>query len=236
MAAKGQSIQCYVSGEMINATWLVREILPSALRSRDYGQDAPKSSTPQIPIPATPEVFVSYAWTTESNAVVDRLQEALQGHGIRLLRDREEVRYKDSIREFMRRIGQGKAVVVVISEKYLKSENCMFEMVEVAKAQSLRERVFPIVLADANIYKATGRAAYVRYWENEITQLDQALKPIRADNLSNLHEDLDLYSEIRRLFDGIAHTLRDMNALTPDQHEGSGFEELISRIRTQLQV
>jgi hypothetical protein len=24
MAAKGQSIQCYVSGEMINATWLVR--------------------------------------------------------------------------------------------------------------------------------------------------------------------------------------------------------------------
>ncbi|SPE33589.1 Tir protein (fragment) [Candidatus Sulfopaludibacter sp. SbA6] len=28
--------------------------------------------------------------------------------------------------------------------------------------------------------------------------------------------------------------MRDMNALSPDQHEGSGFEELIRRIRAQV--
>ena len=112
----------------------------------------------------------------------------------------------------------------------------MFEMVEIAKAQSLRERVFPIVMPDANIYKATGRVQYVGYWENEISELDKALKTVRADNLTKLHEDLDLYSEIRRVFDGIADTLRDMNALTPDQHQGSGFDELIRRIRAQIGV
>jgi internalin A len=235
MVRKGQEIQCHASGDMVNAAKLVGEILPGALR---YGLEAfPSGSTPQISsLPPTPEVFVSYAWTTESKSIVDRVQQALEQHGIRLIRDREEVRYKDSIREFMRRIGQCKCVIVVISEKYLKSENCMFEMVEVAKAQGLRERIFPIVLSDANIYKPVGRVRYVQHWEKEIQELDEALKTVQGANLTKLQEDLNIYAEIRQLFDGITDTLRDMNALTPDQHEGSGFDELIRRIRAQLGV
>ena len=238
MANKGQPIQCHESGEMVDAARLVQEIVPGALRRAEVGSDPTASRiAPQVSSPApTPEVFVSYAWSAESSAIVDRLQQALGQQSLRLIRDREEVRYRDSIRDFMRRIGQGKCVVVVISEKYLKSENCMFEMVEVAKAQGLRERIFPIVLSDADIYKATGRIRYVRYWEEQIQELDEALKTVRGDNLTKLQEDLNVYAEIRRLFDGIADTLRDMNALTPGQHEGSGFDELIRRIRAQLGV
>jgi GTPase SAR1 family protein len=233
MAARGQEIQCHDSGEMVDAERLVRDVLPGALRRREH--DGPVSAMPLV-VPSKPEVFVSYAWTQESNAVVDRLEDALKEHDIRLLRDKKDMRYKDSIRDFMTLVGQGNAVVVVISEKYLKSEKCMFELVEIAKAQNLRERIFPIVLADANIYKAGGRVQYIKYWEKEFEELDDALKTVRADNLSQLHQDLDLYSEIRRLFDGLADTLRDMNALSPDEHDGSGFEELIGRIRAQLAV
>ena len=238
MAKKSQKIQCHESGDMVDAAQLVREILPGALRLEEYAMESRSiGTTPQVvPAPAAPEVFVSYAWNTESGVIVDRVQQALEKDGIRLIRDREEVRYRDSIRDFMRRIGRGKCVVVVISDKYLKSENCMFEMVEIAKEPGLRERIFPVVLTDANIYKATGRVKYVRYWEDEIQELDEALKTVRGDNLTKLQEDLNIYSEIRRLFDGIADTLRDMNALTPDQHEGTGFEELIRRVRAQLGV
>jgi hypothetical protein len=237
MANRDQQIQCHESGEMVDAGRLVREIVPGTLRRDEHGGEpsgTSRTATQGSLNSTAPEVFVSYAWNDESCAIVDRLQRALAEHGIRLARDREEVRYKDSIRDFMRRIGEGKCVVAVISEKYLKSENCMFELVEVAKAQSLRERIFPIVLADANVYKATGRIRYVRHWEDEIRELDEALKTVRGDNLTKLQEDLNVYAEIRRLFDGIADTLRDMNALTPGQHEGSGFEELIRRIRRQL--
>ena len=72
------------------------------------------------------------------------------------------------------------------------------------------------------------------HWENEIQQLDEALKKVRADNLTKLHENLDIYAEIRRLFDGITATLRDLNALTPEQHAGSRFDVLVRRIRLQL--
>lgn len=236
-ANKNQQIQCHASGEMVDAARLVREIMPGALRREELGTDPTTSPiAPLVSSTPAPEVFVSYAWNAESSAIVDRLQHALGEQGIRLIRDREEVRYRDSIRDFMRRIGKGKCVVVVISEKYLKSENCMFEMVDVAKAVGLRERIFPIVLPDANIYNAIGRIRYVRHWEEQIQEFEAALKTVGANNLTKLQEDLNVYAEIRRLFDGIADTLRDMNALTPDQHEGSGFDELIRRIRAQLGV
>jgi GTPase SAR1 family protein len=236
MARKKQNIQCHISGEMVDAAQLVLEIMPGALRRDNRRAEPSLADVGSKTLVPTPEVFVSYSWAADSNKIVDKLQEAFEHNGIRIIRDREEVRYKDSMRDFMRRIGQGKCVVVVISDKYLKSENCMFEMIEIAKTPVLRERIFPIVLSDANIYKATGRIKYVRYWEDEIQELDEALKTVRGDNLTKLQEDLNLYSEIRRLFDGITDTLRDMNALTPDQHEGSGFEELIGRIRAQLAV
>lgn len=231
MARKGQSIQCYESGDMIDAAKLVREILPAALIRADANAVLPNLEITSV---QGPEVFVSYGWTDESIAIVDRLEGALQEYGIRLRRDRNEVGYKDSISEFMQRIGQGKCVVVVISDKYLKSEYCMFELVQIAKNEQFRERIFPILLSDAKILKASERIEYAEYWEKEFRKLDNGIKKLRGDNLTKVHETLDLYSEIRRLFDGITDTLRDMNALTPEQHEGSGFEDLIRRIRAQL--
>jgi hypothetical protein len=219
MVAKGRPIQCQFSGDMVDAAELVRQILPGALRPPEA-----RTLEPRAP---SPEVYVSYAWTDESNALVDRLQKALEDHGIRLLRDREEVRYKDSIRDFMRKLGQGKAVVTVISDKFLKSEYCMFEMLEIEKTGTLRNRIFPIVLPDANIYEATGRVGYARYWQEKYQQLDADLKTLHSDNLKNLQEDVTNYADISRMFDNIAGTSRDMNASTD-------FDELISRIRALI--
>jgi internalin A len=230
MAGKDRPIQCYVSGEMIDARQLIQDVLPGALRREDRWQlGLFANADPLIP-PPVPEVFVSYAWTEESSALVDRLQKALDESGIRVLRDREEVRYKDSIRQFMRRIGQGKCVVVVISEKYLKSDNCMFELLEVLHSGAFRERIFPIVLPDANIYDAIETVLYAAYWDDRIHKLEEALKRVGSANMTSSQATLNRWVEVRRLFNSIAGTLQDMNALTPEQHEGAGFEELIRRI------
>jgi len=47
------------------------------------------------------ELFVSYAWNDESQALVDRLESALSEHDIRLIRDRNEVGYKDGITDVL---------------------------------------------------------------------------------------------------------------------------------------
>ena len=108
------------------------------------------------------EVFISYAWGGESERIVNEIDKALQQKGIKLIRDKRNLGFKGSIREFMERIGRGDCIIVVISDKYLRSQNCMFELMNIAKSQNFQDRIFPIILQDADIYKPVNRIKYVK--------------------------------------------------------------------------
>lgn len=180
------------------------------------------------------EVFVSYAWRDESEEIVNQLEKAFQDKDITLVRDKHDLGYKGRIKEFMERLGRGKAVVVVISDRYLKSENCMFELVQIAKNGQFYDRIFPIVLGDANIYKPIHRIKYIKHWEDQIQELDAAMKSVGAANLQGLREDIDLYTEIRATIANLMNILKDMNTLTPEMHSESGFKALFEAVERKL--
>ena len=108
-------------------------------------------------------VFISYAWGGEREDIVNEIDETLQQRGIRIVRDKRALGYRGSIRDFMERIGRGSCVIVVISDKYLRSPNCMFELVEIAENKQFYDRVFPVVLSDANIYDPLKRIEYITF-------------------------------------------------------------------------
>ncbi|MBE7556399.1 MAG: TIR domain-containing protein [Anaerolineales bacterium] len=180
------------------------------------------------------EIFVSYAWGGESEEIVNRLDQALQAKGVTIIRDKRDLGFKGRIKAFMEQIGRGKAVIVVISEKYLKSENCMFELVQIARNGQFYDRIFPIVLADAQIYKPVQRIKYIQHWEQQIKELDEAMKTVSAANLQGFREDIDQYTEIRNTMAELTNIIKDMNALTPEMHSESGFAELFKAIEGKL--
>jgi len=83
--------------------------------------------------PALSSVYVSYKHEAESDAVVERLTQACEARGIALIVDKRALRYKDSIGDFMREIGAGGCVIVVLGDSYLTSGYCMFELLEIEK-------------------------------------------------------------------------------------------------------
>ena len=108
-------------------------------------------------------VVVSYAWGGESERTVDELERAFAACGIRIVRDKKNLDYRDAIEAFEQRIGRGQCIVLVISDKYLRSEHCMYELVEADRNRNLRDRIFPIVLADAQIYRTIDRLNYINH-------------------------------------------------------------------------
>jgi len=100
------------------------------------------------------QVFISYSKAEESRVVVDHLDASFQKQGIQVLRDQHEIGYKGSIREFMERLGRGKAVILIIGAEYLKSKDCMFELLAIAKQQQFKERIFPLLLPSAGIFES----------------------------------------------------------------------------------
>ncbi|MEB3213789.1 MAG: caspase family protein [Leptolyngbyaceae bacterium] len=179
-------------------------------------------------------VFISYAWGGESEEIANHIEQALQQQGILLIRDKNDLGFKGRIKAFMERIGQGNAVIVIISEKYLKSENCMFELVEIARNGDFYDRIFPVILDDAQIYKPIQRIRYIQHWEDQIKELDEAMKTVGAANMQGFRDDIDLYTEIRGTIAELTNTLKDMNTLTARIHSESGFAELIRTIQQKL--
>lgn len=179
-------------------------------------------------------ILISYAWGGESEEIVNKIDQALQKRGIKITRDKRDLGYKGSIKEFMERIGQGNCVIVVVSDKYLRSPNCMFELVEIAENKQFHDRIFPIVLADADIYDPVKRLGYVKYWEVKRTELAEAMKTVDPANLQGIRDDMDLYDRIRDKISGLASTLKDMNTLTPEMHQDANFSHLYDAIEKRM--
>jgi small GTP-binding protein len=192
--------------------------------------DAPEPPT----VPKPREVYVSYARNDESFAVVNELRTALDHQGVRVIQDDRDIRYRGDIQEFMRELGSGRAVVLVVSQAYLRSESCMFELLEIARNGDLRNRIFPVVLPGAGIYKPLDRITHVQYWEEQVAKLDAALKTVSAANLDGFRDEMDLYSAIRASLPRLGEILKHLNALSPELHHNSGYAELVDSVLRTL--
>ncbi len=180
------------------------------------------------------QVFISYAWGGESETVANELQEILEKHKIDLVRDKTDLGFKGLIREFMEKIGQGNLVVLIISDKYLKSKNCMFELMEVERKGEFLDRIFPIVLPDANIYDSMGILNYLKYWDQKIKDLNASAKEL--DNLADtrkVQEDINLYTDIRGAIDDLAAKLGNMNTLTLETMRAKSYQPLVDALLVQ---
>jgi small GTP-binding protein len=189
---------------------------------------------PQPTAVTSHEVFISYARTEESTAVVTELDQALRDQGIRMIQDTQDIGFKGDIRAFMQELGRGRAVVLVVSDGYLRSESCMFELLEVARHGNLQTRIFPVVLDSARIYKPIDRIRYVRFWEEQIAALDAELKTVSAANLDGFREEIDLYTAIRAALPRLGDILKHLNALSPALHRDSGYAELVTAVQRAL--
>jgi TIR domain len=202
----------------------------TAARGNEAGSDQAQAHKEET----EKEIFISYAWGGESEEIVNKLDTTFQAKGVTIIRDKRDLGYKGRIKAFMERIGRGKAVIVVVSEKYLRSENCMFELVQITKNGQFYERIFPIVLADANIYDPVDRIEYVAYWEGKIEKLDTAMRKVGSANLQGFREDIDSYTEIRHTIAELTNILKDMNSLTSGMHSEAAFQTLFQAVERKM--
>ncbi len=173
------------------------------------------------------EIFISYAWGGKSEDLADQVFALLTEKHYKVIRDKIHLGYKGNIKDFMQRIGRGKAILVIISDKYLRSPNCMYEIVQMQEHKHFFERIFPIVLPDADIYKPQNRLKYVKYWENEVKSLNSSMKDI--DNMAliaEIQQELQEYNQILNSMSGISSLLKNTNTLTPEILEAAQYKPL----------
>jgi internalin A len=192
------------------------------------------------------EVFISYAWGDETPAgqirakVVDGLASALEKDGFLPVRDRNEIRPGDRISAFIRRLTRSDLVVAVISDKYLRSPYCMYEIYALwqrsqATADGMIERLVPIVLPDVKIGSVRERLPYLEYWTEQAESLETLIRNPKIRPSSESWEEVRLVREFAHHMDDILFFLQDV--LMPrklEVHFEDGFQAVRDALRRRV--
>lgn len=161
-----------------------------------------------------PTIFLSYSWANVEAA--DTIDHDFRNIGINFLRDERNAKYRSSLKEFMQRVGKSDFVVMLISDEFLKSEYCMYEMSELLNTHEFEKRILPVSLENATaIFEAGSRTLYYDYWKKELQAAEERLKEyLNADFLQQ-----------KKKMEMISHHLDDFFTSLTDLHI-IPFEEL----------
>jgi hypothetical protein len=181
-------------------------------------------------------VFFSYAHGEEREKVVDQLYDFLSADEIfEPVRDRMDLHHGELLSSFMKRIGRGKCVIVAISEKYILSEYCMFELLELYRnalsdRNKLAKRIYPIRVEEMRLDDPKVIEKYLMHWREKRA----AWKGIFRDYPDQLSSSENRwYDRIKRIDDNIGDLigfLADVYARTGQEISAGDFED----VRTKL--
>ena len=198
------------------------------------------------PIPLKPKsIFLSYCQKDSSFA--DGIEEGLSkiARKIKITRDIRDVPYKESFSKFMHTISEHDFVISIVSDNYLKSRNCMYEVVEVMRNNRYIDRLLYVIIKRedcekknniidedlvADIFNMNGQNKYNQYWEEEEMKLQKIIKDSNPLQTKNYVDELHVIRRIQLDIQEFMSELKDRKGISYSEMLSTGFKDIISII------
>lgn len=189
-------------------------------------------------------LFLSYCQKDSdiANLIEGGLAPHINGKA-RISRDIRDVEYHESFKKFMQTIESHDFVIMIISDHYLKSGNCMFEVLEVIKDSQFQKKLAFIVLTDediqyyqeqnipsigAKVYSLEGQTEYSLYWAKVEKELQDQIEAL-GDPTRAIHQIKEKRIVQRILLDlpEFMEFIKDAKGLPLSEHIDSGFKNIL---------
>lgn len=175
-----------------------------------------------------PSIFLSYSWKDYDKA--ERIERDLKNAGIKVTRD-VNMLYKESIKNFMKRIGSEDYAVLLISNSYLNSPNCMYEVLELLKNDNFEKKILPIILPDTKIFQPHEQLKIIKYWDDEIDKLNDNFKELKSlANISEILESIDHFTAIRKSISSFISKIKDLNCKSFKELNDLNYKPILDHI------
>lgn len=158
-------------------------------------------------------------------------------------RDIRDVEYHESFKKFMQTIETHDFVIMIVSDHYLKSRNCMFEVLEVIKDSQFQKKLAFIVLSDsdiqyyqdqsissigAKVYSLEGQTAYSLHWAKIEKELQEQINAL-GDPTRAIHQIKEKRIVQRILLDlpEFMEFIKDAKGLPLSEHIENEFKDIV---------
>ncbi|PAW92094.1 hypothetical protein CKK33_00725 [Mucilaginibacter sp. MD40] len=173
-------------------------------------------------------IFISYQW--HHKLAANKLYEFLKTKGYIPSMDDHQLSYKDSISTFMESIRASDFAVLIISDEYLKSENCMMEVLHVLKERNSQQKILPIRHEDVRIFKTADRIKYVEFWQTQVRERERILEGIEATNAIEEIKKLRIAKQIYQDIGDFLSAIADMIINTIEEQEKTSYQSIMNFI------
>ncbi len=188
-----------------------------------------------------PKIFFSYAWD-QDEALIMQLYNSLKQDGFNVIKDKENMGYKGVISKFMSDIGAADFIIVGISDKYLKSKFCMYELYEIFKNSGMNrdvfgKKLFPIRIEESlDLGNPDTVNEYVKYWKE---QEQEWTKRVKEESDSITEEQARQFQFIKRLvidIRNILSCLSDINSSNLSTLKSNDFADIKAALKQSLDI
>lgn len=142
-----------------------------------------------------PTVFISYK--RDKSDVVNELENKIDGR-TEIKRDTKKIGAWESITTFMNSIPKQDFTILVLSDNYLKSVACMYEVLQLFKDDNWLDKTMIMLADDINIFGTKEQIAYIKYWSDEYKNITELIKTLPPETVSSQAEDLKKISRINK--------------------------------------
>ncbi|MBI3235657.1 MAG: toll/interleukin-1 receptor domain-containing protein, partial [Bacteroidetes bacterium] len=137
----------------------------------------------------------------------------------------------------MREIGKGEFIVVALSDKYLKSPNCMFELYSAYRESKLDleefvKKIYPIRVESIELGNPAVYKNYKDYWKDYLEKTKESHGK-DSDRLED--EEKNRISDINKEIGNLLKIIKDVNAKTEKDLAANDYEEIKKQINKRIE-
>ncbi len=121
-------------------------------------------------------------------------------------------------------------VVGLISEEYLKSKNCMNEVLHLLKERNYEEKILPIIIGNPRIYSSKNRLSYTKYWQDEKKELEKIISSHSPTAVVNEISELKVVERIASDVNEFLGYISNIKNITFSELKEEGYKYILESI------
>lgn len=174
-------------------------------------------------------IFLSYSHSNID--IANRIDNFFNSKNISLTRDVRDLLPYSSLEKFMDTIRDHDYVIILISDAFLKSMNCMYEVIQFIQEKKFIDRTFPIIIdKEVQIFNRSRHGEYIRYWQKKYKSLEIRIKSLRTFGIISLYRELNKIERIQSNIGDFLDKIADLNCVSLENLESTNYKVIVDRI------
>jgi len=176
-----------------------------------------------------PKIFLSYSHKNKD--IANRVDKFFISKCIQLTRDERDAPAYSNLEKFMDTIRDHDYVILLISDAYLKSINCMYEVIQFIQERNYIDRTFPIVIDnEATIFDSSKHGKYIHYWQEKYKKFGDEIKALKYTGTSYLHKELNKIDKIQSNIGEFLNKIAKLKCLPLEELENTNYKAILDKI------